>query len=262
MRRLPIILSLAALLMSSQSGYCDSFYQLGVKSYTKGDTRGAIVLLEAALRGGSEKNPEAHYLLGSCYYKMNRPADALKQYQSSLALNSKSKTADFCRSAIQAIKNEQADAAAAVHGNAKTVKVDKGLPAIKVDDSAVVAALPSVPSINTERPSSFEVNQWTDPLRAQFLNQAISRVPQLQEKLRAAQDLLKQAQTCTNDLVNPPKKKGEDAGTYKRRAQAGQTRANQLLRPYEEYVSSCQKAVNDAKTVVEACRVADKKLNR
>ena len=72
-------------LLSTQIFFAQSF-EKGNKSYQKGNYKEAIVHYERILKG-KKQSAELFFNLGNCYYKLNKVAPAIYNFEKALLLN-------------------------------------------------------------------------------------------------------------------------------------------------------------------------------
>jgi hypothetical protein len=267
MRRFPIVLSALALIgialppmsqaqaqrpeMQRVSKDAFVYYNYGILHYQAKDYASAAKSLEQAVNAGMSKSPAARYVLGNALFLTDKKDQAWNNYATAVQTDPIGQAGIYSKYCMNWL---------AADAKRKQIEEIKQ-PAVKINDTAIKGDLPSVPSIEMERPSIYEVSQWTDLVRAQYASQAQTKIQQDYERANAAKRLYVQAQGTVNQWVPTTQDRNEGAGGFQRRKQAYIDKGQQLLKPYQEYAVACQENLKDANKIAEMCRMSFKRLN-
>jgi tetratricopeptide (TPR) repeat protein len=267
MRRFPIVLSALALIgvvsppwsqaqaqrpeMQRVSKDAFVYYNYGILHYQARDYASAAKSLEQAVNSGMSKSPAARYVLGNALFLTDKKEQAWNNYATAVQTDPIGQAGIYSKYCMNWLA-----------ADAKRKQVEEiRQPSVKIDDSAIKTELPKCPSVEMDRPSMYEVSQWTDLVRAQYAAQAQAKIQEAYEKSNAAKRLYVQAQGTVNQWVPTTQDRNEGAGGFQRRKQAYVDKGQQLLRPYQDYAIACQEHFKDANKIAELCRLSQKKLN-
>jgi tetratricopeptide (TPR) repeat protein len=81
MKNLLFVLLFATSILFAQNGF-----EKGNKSYQKGNYQEAIIAYQSVIKS-KKHSAELYFNLGNCYYKLNKVAPAIYNYEKALLLN-------------------------------------------------------------------------------------------------------------------------------------------------------------------------------
>jgi hypothetical protein len=226
------------------------YYNYGILHYMNRDYAGAAQSLEHAVRHGLSKSSNARYVLGNSYFMTEKRDTAVSMWGDAAKMDPEGLAGIYSKYCVNWVTADNARKAAEAQKPTE----------IKVDASAISAEMPKMPDVEMERPSVYEVSQWTDQVRAQYVQQAAAKIDTDTQRLDQARRVYVQAQSVAGNLVPSVREKQETESDYKRRRAAYANKAQQLLKPYQDAVVSYQQGLKDANQILEACRTAYKRV--
>ncbi|HEY9791631.1 MAG TPA: hypothetical protein V6D22_14605 [Candidatus Obscuribacterales bacterium] len=226
------------------------YYNYGILHYMNKDYAGAAQSLEHAVRHGLSKSSNARYVLGNSYFMTDKRDTAMSMWGDAAKMDPEGLAGIYSKYCVNWVQADNAR---------KSAEARKPIE-IKVDDSGIVGDMPKMPDVEMERPSVYEVSQWSDQIRAQYVQQAAAKIDSDTQKLDEARRVYVQAQGVVGNLVPNVRLKTETEADYKRRRDAYAAHGQQMLKPYQDAVVSYQQGLKDANQILEACRAAYKKV--
>lgn len=267
-----------------------NLYERGVAMFNKGDYASSITTLKTAIKSGGQGNlADVHFTLANAYVKLNKIADALMHYRESFRLSPQGKKADYCLQMISYYSKQPAKTApmrgavsqstalgtassAATTGSISTATGSPAPPTSSsyagggsytvpaADVSRVRASLPRIKQCRPATPFLSEILNWSLQERANYLQEASTRVDDAQQNYRESEEALKKAKSMCYSLIPNGRTYGETEDAYRLRRDAQEVVFKELLVPYQKEIDVRNKYLTDESSVLQACQAAQREL--